>query len=518
MFDEFRTLTDAQLRVQYDRCRDDLVKLKALNQVLTHRRSEAALDLQIEVVADIRRLTRGVTTPIETWLRQFLLTRSLGRPDGRALHRYRLTDEEYAAAAKVLASFDGRKRLQAQEDHAARLFVLFAAEWFRREAVSLFRRWDDVAPGVLGAIDDNAKRSLTLKGLQYWKRDLLIASDGSREFIITLSLEGGIPANVVLEDSSASLGGYLRLIMRGGLQDATPDHLAAIAWENREGLPPSYRHEDFIRQCAELCERLLYWRGKVEAARGGIDPVVYLDGLHPDWRRDLPIHVPAGQDSGLTRLLNGLMRDKLTAPNTVGVSARRLLVLQEGTWRQALHLSADGEISRHRFPPLSAAARVEIVPCGRLADLVPADFAVAYPPDGEQATWRIRPRLKLLHPLPGFEFSRPVAVNLVDGGASTAWTWPGGEALNSDLCVFEAGEGNGEAPDTLVLRAQGSYSSVAKRLYVWAPDGRRVEGAGVAFVAAFPLRRPGKLYRLDAVTYVMPDDDDTRLRIVAVAE
>lgn len=101
MFDEFRTLTDAQLRVQYDRCRDDLVKLKALNQVLTHRRSEAALDLQIEVVADIRRLTRGVTTPIETWLRQFLLTRSLGRPDGRALHRYRLTDEEYAGAAKV---------------------------------------------------------------------------------------------------------------------------------------------------------------------------------------------------------------------------------------------------------------------------------------------------------------------------------------------------------------------------------------------------------------------------------
>lgn len=153
------------------------------------------------------------------------------------------------------------------------------------------------------------------------------------------------------------------------------------------------------------------------------------------------------------------------------------------------------------------------MPSGRLADLVPGDFAVAYPPDGEQATWRIRPRLKLQHPLPGFEFSQAVAVNLVETGASTAWTWPGGEALNSDLCVFEAGEGSGETPDVLVLKARGSYSSAAKMLYVWAPDEWQVEGAGVTPIAAFPLRRPGTLYRLKAIAYVTPEDDETRFRI-----
>jgi len=512
MISEFKGLTDSQLRERYVQCGDDLAQLKALNFVLKDRKTDAAFDLQCEVATDIARLSRGLRTPpMEAWLRQFLLIRKLGQADGRALHRYRLTDDEYQGLRHLLQTPDGKRRMREKQEAAARLFVLYAAEWFRREAVSLYRLWAHVAPAVLGVVDDNSKRDLTLRGLHYWKRPLLRTEYG-REFLITLSLEGGIPANVVLEDSSASLGGYLRLIMRSGQQDATLEHLIAVATENREALPPTYRHEDFINQCAELCERLLYWRHQAEAARSGMDPVVYLDGRHPEWR-DLPIYVPVGQDSGLTRLLSGLMREKLSAPSTSGVSARRLLVSKDGAWHQAVRLAADGEVSRYRFPAFVSGARVGIVPSGRLADQVPGDFAVAYPPDGEQVTWRIRPRLKLVHPLTGFEFSRPVTVNLVEGSVSVGWTWPGGEALNSDLCVFEADEGSGPMPEVLVLRARGSYCSVAKTLYVWAPDRWRVEGADVTPLAAFWLRKPGRLYRLGAVTHILPDDDDTAFRI-----
>lgn len=503
--------TDAQLKARFSEGVHDLAQLKALQAVLRTRNSDAAFELELAVAQAITRLNRGQPlSPMEVWLRQFLLVRRLGQPDGRALHRYRLTDDEYQGLGRLLLTTDGKYRLRQKQDIAARLFVLYAAEWFRREAVSLYRLWAHVAPVVLGVVDDNIKRYLTLKGLHYWKRPLLRTEHG-REFLITLSLEGGIPANVVLEDSSASLGGYLRLIMRSGLQDATLEHLSSTAYENREALPPTYRHDDFIQQCAELCERLLYWRRQAEAAQPGMDPVIYLDGLHTEWRRDLPIYVPVGQDSGLTRLLNGLMRERLSGPSTVGVSACRLLILKDGIWQQAVRLTADGDISKHRFPSAVSAVRVGIVPSGRLADHVPGDFAVAYPPDGEQVTWRIRPRVKLVHALTGFEFSRAVMVNLVDGGASTAWTWPGGEAVSSDLCVFETDQS--PASDVLVLKARGSYSSPAKTLYVWAPDRWRVEGPGVVPMAAFPLRKPGYLYRLDAVAYVIPDDDNTRFRI-----
>ncbi len=513
MTGELAGLTDAELHLHYRSIGNNLAALQALNQVLSRRDTDLAFDLYMQVAADIARLRPKTVTPAGRWLKAFLISRSLSAPDGRALHRYRMTDDEYRSLATVLLDREGRRAMEAEDDQIARLFVLYAAEWFRREAVSLFRRWNDVAPGVVGSIHDNHKRALTNKGLAYWKRPLIIASDGSREFIISLSLQGGIPANVVLEDSSASLGGYLRLVMRQGLQDATLEHLITAAQAHSEALPPSYRYDDFIRQCAELAERLLYWRRQAEASGLSVDPVVYLDKLHPEWRRDLPIYVPAGQDSGLTRLLNGLMREKLSMPYTTGISARRLLILKDGRWQQALRLAADGEISKHRFPSFPFAARVGIVPSGHLADQVPGDFAVAYPPDGDQVTWRIRPRIKLLRPLTDFEFASAVTVNLVEGGSSVTWTWPGGEAVSSDLCVFEADDGSGAVPEALVLKARGSYSSMAKTLYLWAPDSWRVEGADVTSMGSLSLRRPGQIYRLDAVTYVIPDDDETRFRI-----
>ena len=221
----FERLTDAQLRACYQARPNDLARLKALNEVLKRRNSDAAYDLQVEVVENINRLSRLIVTPIESHLRQLLQSRGLGRPDGRPLHRYALTDEEYRTTGDLLRKPDSIARMKAQAEDAARVFVLYSAEWFRREALSLFRRWEDVAPAVLGVITDNDKRALTLKGLQYWRRPLLRGTDDTREFLLTLAIEGGIPANVILDDTSTTLGNYLRMVLRAGLNDPTPEHI-----------------------------------------------------------------------------------------------------------------------------------------------------------------------------------------------------------------------------------------------------------------------------------------------------
>jgi hypothetical protein len=104
-------LDDGRLAEIFQQRRDDQQFLDALNEELKQRDSDEALDLQIEVVKARRSFAGAAMSkqtvprprqsdPIRDWLCAFLDGRSLLRPDGRALHRYRMTDGEYDQAKK----------------------------------------------------------------------------------------------------------------------------------------------------------------------------------------------------------------------------------------------------------------------------------------------------------------------------------------------------------------------------------------------------------------------------------
>jgi uncharacterized protein YecE (DUF72 family) len=163
-------LDDGRLAEMFQQRGNDPRFLDALNAELKHRNSDAANDLHIRVVmarrAVLRRAARQ-SNPVYDWLRAFLDTRKLRRPDKRPLYRYRMADSEFDEAKRILQQLASAGRLNEPDGLAGALFVAYCAEWFRRESASTFLRWDDPAPDLFPTVPYAGKQALTTSGLAY---------------------------------------------------------------------------------------------------------------------------------------------------------------------------------------------------------------------------------------------------------------------------------------------------------------------------------------------------------------
>jgi hypothetical protein len=144
-----------------------------------------------------------------------------------------MSDGEYDEVRDLLRN--STNRLQQEDGVAASVFVVFCAEWFRREATSLFLRWDQLNSEALDAIPHGTRRRLAAIGLKFWRRELLRSED-AREFLLTLALEGGISAHVIGQGGSSWLSDYLRTVMRFALSDAAAEHVRGYAHDRKDSL------------------------------------------------------------------------------------------------------------------------------------------------------------------------------------------------------------------------------------------------------------------------------------------
>jgi len=521
---ELSRLDDGQLSEIFQRRRDDPQFLDVLNEELKRRDSDAAIDLQIKVVMARRAMACTVAptvapqAPVRDWLRAFLSARNIPHPDGRAFYRYRMVDDEYVQAKKILRQLASARRLVNPDNRSGALFVAYCAEWFRRESNSTFLRWDDPAPDLFPSVPYASKQELTTFGLAYWKRPLR-KSAHAREFLLTVALEGGFPVRILAEGARGWLKEYLRAIMRRATAWRVEelDEILAIAEEERGRMRKTYQHDDFIALCSELVMTLLELRQKAEAeSPGGIRNSALLDAKHPGWRDELPIYVPAEDETLVAELLNGLIDEKMTGLTTEGVEVRRYLVRRNGEWYPAIQLLADGEVPPAKLPGLSAQSRIRAIPTGELGNHLAGEVALFEPPVGEQRRWRVRPYMRTAKLLTDFPYSAPVTATLSSPeGGSYSWTWPRGEALRSDLLVFEPDEGSTPQEPLLRFSRTGSVSSPAKILYVLVPLNWTVEpvreGAVMEVENVPALGR--KLVRLSAAAYFRSGNEPDRFKV-----
>jgi hypothetical protein len=490
-FSGLSRLDDGQLAEMYQQRRDNLEFLDSLNEELKHRDSDEALDLQIEVVKARRSLVSATqaaeataapsqSSSVDNWLGAFVGARGVACPDGRAFYRYRTTDSEYGHAKLVLRQLASSGRLASPDYRAGALFVAFCAEWFRRESSSTFLRWDELAPDLFPSVPYSSKQQLTELGLNYWRRKLR-RSKHVREFLLTLALEGGFPVRILAEGARGWLKEYLRAIMRRAVawRVDTSDEILAIAEEERGRMRKSYQRDDFVALCSELVAALLQLRRKAEVeGAGGIRNSALLDARYPGWRDELPIYVPTEDEALVTELLNGLLDEKMTGLATEGVEVRRYLVKSDGEWRSALQLLADGEIPPTKLPAFSMFGRVRAIATGELGNHLAGEIALLEPPTGEQRRWRVRPYTRTAKLLTDFPFAAPVTATLSSpDGIPHPWTWPRGEALRSELLVFEPDEGSTPNEPLLRFLRSGSVSAPTKSLYVLVPSDWAVERA-----------------------------------------
>lgn len=501
---ELKLLSDQALSRLFEQKKTDPELLLALRDELKNRDSDEALELLAAVaVARVRaaKLDQGLprTTgisqpkstqapsayegPVRAWIRAFLAARGLSEPDGRHLFRYRMNDAEYALVKRVLSQLARDGRLTQPDDRAGALFVAYCGEWFRRESISTFLRWNDPQPHLFPRIPDTSKRDLAERGLRAWKRPLR-RINGSREFLLTVALEGGVPVKVLREGAQGWLKDYLRAVMRRtiAVRGSTSEEVLSVADEEAWRIRKSYRHEDFICICAELAERLLHWRSIAERESGSSLPThslrntQLLDVRHPSWREELPLYVGKDDEDAVEGLLAGLVDENLGGLSTEGVGAKRFLLQRAGRWMPALQILADGEVPVAKVPDLAISlGRARAVPNGELSNHLAGDIAVFEPPVGTQRRWRVRPSNRLTRLLPGFPLEAKVAVTLASSGVPHGWIWPGGEALRSELLVFRDDDGAIHNERLLRFLRAGSVASSAKQLHALCPESWSVE-------------------------------------------
>lgn len=110
---------------------------------------------------------------INEWLLHLLKRLELSRPDQRPLYQYRVTDQEFQEIRKTLkiSNYPGLTNVSNQYWNAA--FVIYAAEWWRREYAGGAWRWEDIFQSFGATAKDltTQQRNQIIKtGLQYWHR------------------------------------------------------------------------------------------------------------------------------------------------------------------------------------------------------------------------------------------------------------------------------------------------------------------------------------------------------------
>jgi hypothetical protein len=475
----------------FQRKGNDLAFLDALNDELKRRNTDVANELHMKVVTARRALARTMPLPeprragstsdgVQQWQHAFLGARKLTRPDQRPLYRYRMTDGEYEQAKSILRRLAGSGRLVNADSRAGALFVAYCAEWFRRESASTFLRWDDPAPDLFPSVPYASKQALTTSGLDYWRRPLR-RSAHAREFLLTVALEGGFPVRILAEGARGWLKEYLRAVMRRAIawRVHEREEILAIAKEERGRMRKSYQHDDFVALCSELVTSLLELRRKAEAeGGGGVRNSALLDARNPHWRDELPIYVPAEDEALAAELLAGLLDEKMTGLTTEGVEARRYLVKRDGEWHAALQVLADGEIPHGKLPGVPTTSRARAIATGELGNHLAGEVALFEPPIGEQRRWRVRPYMRTARLLIDFPFTAPITTTVSSPDCVPCpWTWPRGDALRSDILVFEPDEGSTPNEPLLRFIRGGSVSSPTKTLYVLVPLDWSIEPA-----------------------------------------
>ncbi|MBY5732193.1 hypothetical protein HFO26_18185 [Rhizobium leguminosarum] len=468
-----KELSDYDLRAEFNRSRDDQGRLEEISGALKPRTSDDAIELHMEVLGLLRRLRKssGSTSPPQPnrhWNAAFLLKRKLHAPDGRPLHQYRMNDQEYADLRESLRL--STRRLLQEDGAAASMFVAFCAEWFRREATTLFLKWDSVAAEIFRDVPDQTKRKLTKIGVSYWKRHL-IRSETSQEFLLTLALEGGISAHLLADGGSTWLADYLRALMRFALAGIDRDHLQGFAHDMSWKVPLSYRQDGFVDLCCELIAELVKWRKAIDQAPSNIDPVRYLDAHSPDWKESLPIYMSSEHEEIARKLLGGLLNEKIGIITSGGIGAERYLCFDGEEWQHALLLNAEGDIPSGRLHGVPHVGRWKASPSGALANFLPSQIALFEAPVEAAHPWRVRPLVSLGKLIVGFQFTESVTANLTCGSEAVSMIWPGGAPVTSPVATFIPEEGSDPSqPRKLRLAKTGSASLPPPLLYVLVPS------------------------------------------------
>lgn len=251
----------------------------------------------------------------------FAAAYGIAAPTGAPFYRYRIADAAFDRLGADLSRCGGYAALEAGVRPA--LFVLWAAEWFRRRYRGGGHRWVDLADALGIAEDQNRLRALTAIGLARWRGELRTSAAG-HEYLASLAREGGFPIAALEAGGRGWARDVLAAIVAPLLADPNSGSMTAeaVARGQRDRLPHLYADDEFALLCADLALAVVEIRREPEprARAAGLPLPAWLALHRPDWRESLPL---ATSGSGAEALLGDLLTVEAAAVSGRGARAER---------------------------------------------------------------------------------------------------------------------------------------------------------------------------------------------------
>ena len=270
-------------------------------------------------------------TPQE-WLVSLFSKHDLEKADGRALYKYRTSETEFAALKRVL-------KTHAEHRLWNKLFVLYAAEWWRRYFDGGHWAWQPIFDSLeLYDITIPQRNNIIEDGLEGWKRPVYQVNN-RREFLATIVIEGGLPIQTVEKDGwlkrvlYESFRVYSQAMQRyQGRVVVLVEHQA-----QRIPIPKTMQQDEVYYLLGDIVVELA--RLKKKHQLGDVQsPIETLDAQNESWRDAFPL--PIDTDEGwefINDLLSEVARATPAPLLKYPFQARRVLKETPQGWA----LSAD---------------------------------------------------------------------------------------------------------------------------------------------------------------------------------
>jgi hypothetical protein len=266
------------------------------------------------------------------WYRGFLAKRGLERSNGQMLFRYRTTASEYLELRDLL-----RQRLNElnglpwkfRSFAECALFVLYSAEWWRREYAGGAWRWTKIFESLTTAnynIDVYERTDAVERGLRVWGHRPSL--DG-KKYLGAIVAQGGLPLQMIAQGDGAVTKLLMRAMRHAQMLGWDEDRLEQYFATHELDLVQHLRATEIFKLLASVVWTVLELRSECHLA-GAKDPLQVLDKAQPNWRERFPI---AADDRSAEPLLIGLVREaarEITAVNSYPASISRTLSRRAG--------------------------------------------------------------------------------------------------------------------------------------------------------------------------------------------
>lgn len=397
------------------------------------------------------------------WKCKFLASRGLEQPDRRALFQYRVTEAEFIELENLLRKWLGLllKRFELGKITSlsgfSALFVLYAAEWWRRRFDGSHWSWDPILKDLNADPDDwsQAQRSACIeRGLQDW--GLSVKKSGGLRFLGSVAVQGGLPLKLLAE-ARGKIGLLLSQVLKQAAGTSiTPNDLLTWVESLQSTLPKSYRQAVIFTLLADVAWIVL--RLKEQAGlTGATDAIARLDQRVDNWRERFPLPIDDDHARGLIeQLVRDAAKVKVERREAVLLVERQLRQEEEGVWSLVSNLTLPESISTAQIAKLFGIDPDEMPRVGELSLRVgDAHLTTTIRRMASQDGYRIQ-RLPW-----GFSGQAAAEEHLLQLSALDGRVWaitaPRGEALDNGLPWIFSAE---ESSNRLLRQGSGNVAPV----------------------------------------------------------